>query len=495
MSLQIGAAEVDITPKLGTHLAGDICNFRPADRVLDPLYARVLVAQTPPRDGKSSGRVCLLTLDLCTIGDESGEAIRRRLADEFGFEPDAIVIHLMQNHSAPALGTHLFLRPDSPYVKPDYWWVYQGDPAYFEFLLPRLSDAVRQALQKLEPASGACGGIAEGGLSFNRRFVMRDGWIQSQPVGDNLCRVLCPEGPADPEVGVAGFRNRKGRWVAALLHHTGHPVSLFGTNTVTASWPGAWVREFRGLVDPGCVVMVVNGCCGNVNMHNSIEPDERRDDAAIGCRLTRASGKVLVKLRFEEEIAVGHRARRLNIPFGSVRAQIGEEGMARARALLEREPEARWRPGSRTTLDTEWLFAASILDLDRRLVPGSVYPYLLQTLRIGSLGLVALVGEPFVEGQLEIKKQSPFSRTFVAHMCSGYIGYIPPRSSYEARNLNFRTPDGHPVRRGGQPVPSGAGRAGSHHQRSLAPAGRTQASGSGSTLEKPLKNSSFLSQQ
>lgn len=447
MPLSVGAAELDITPPLGTHLNGDLCRHRPADRVRDRLFARALVVQ-PEGAADASQRLCLLTLDLCTIGDECGQAIRTRLSDEFGFDPNAIVIHLLQNHSAPSLGTHLFFRPDSPCLTPDLWWTYTGDPAYNEYVLPLISEVVRQALARLEPVTMAASGMADSRIAFNRRFILRNGWVQTQPVGEDLVDVLCSDGPADPEVGVACFRNGAGKAVAAVLHHTGHPVSLFGTNTVTASWPGAWVRAFKRLVDPGCVAMVVNGCCGNVNVYNSTGHTGLPEDDAIGALLAETSAKVLARLRFEARPDAGFRARRLDIPFGSVRAQIGEDAMNRAHALLASEPSPRWQPGGHKVLDIEWVFAAAITDLERRLRPGTSYSYLVQAFRIGDLALAGLVGEPFVEGQLAIKRQSPFRRTFVAHMCSGYIGYIPPRAAHDVQNFNFRGPDGQPVRRG-----------------------------------------------
>ena len=53
-----------------------------------------------------------------------------------------------------------------------------------------------------------------------------------------------------------------------------------------------------------------------------------------------------------------------------------------------------------------------------RLVAGS-------SAQIGEIALLALTGEPFVEGQLRIKLGSPAPYTFVAHMSNGYVGYIP----------------------------------------------------------------------
>jgi hypothetical protein len=51
--------------------------------------------------------------------------------------------------------------------------------------------------------------------------------------------------------------------------------------------------------------------------------------------------------------------------------------------------------------------------------------YEVQVFRVGEAFIVGLSGEPFVEGQLAIKTQSPLPHVQVAHMCSHYTGYLP----------------------------------------------------------------------
>lgn len=49
---------------------------------------------------------------------------------------------------------------------------------------------------------------------------------------------------------------------------------------------------------------------------------------------------------------------------------------------------------------------------------------------IGDAAIVGLPGEPFVEGQLAIKTAAAAPYTFVAHMTSHYVGYLPHRNAY-----------------------------------------------------------------
>lgn len=440
----VGAAEVDITPALGTHLSGDACRLRPVEKVLHPLFARAMVAGRA--DSAAEERICLLSLDLCTVGNECGESIRRQIAERFGFRFNAVMLHLMQNHSAPSLGGHELLKSDSPYVSEDIWWVYQADEGYQRFVVPRILEAVEKANAAMAPVTMGCLGRADGRISHNRRFIKRNGWVQTQP--DDLFEVLRAEGPTDPEVGVAAFKDGNGRIIAALLHHTGHPTSYFRTNWVTSSWPGAWCRRFKQLVGEQCVPLMLNGCCGNINVWNSVPFERMPEDETLAEWLMQTTGKILERMSFSTPTALKFKSISLDIPFSDMEKQLGREEVERARCLLESHHQPRWRDDAKTNLDVEWLFAVVITDLLRRIGSHKSYAYEVQTFRIGNLGVVGLIGEPFVESQLEIKMESPAERTFVAHMCNGCILYVPTRQGYRAVNYNHLSPEGKPVRRG-----------------------------------------------
>ena len=58
--IRAGSAQVDITPPLGTHLAGDGAGIRrPARRALDPLHAKAVVIESKGRRmAAEAGRLC-----------------------------------------------------------------------------------------------------------------------------------------------------------------------------------------------------------------------------------------------------------------------------------------------------------------------------------------------------------------------------------------------------------------------------------------------------
>ena len=52
-------------------------------------------------------------------------------------------------------------------------------------------------------------------------------------------------------------------------------------------------------------------------------------------------------------------------------------------------------------------------------------PLLIQTMRIGDLGIAAIPCEVFVEIGLAIKAKSPFQQTFTIGLANGCHGYLP----------------------------------------------------------------------
>ncbi|MGC9320171.1 MAG: hypothetical protein ACP5KN_19215, partial [Armatimonadota bacterium] len=133
--LRAGAAQVDITPEAGTHLAGAVGYYRPARLALDPLHARALVLET------CEARLCILALDVTIITEEWTAFIRDRAQSVFGLEPDAVMVHATQTHSAPPVG-HFMLDPDFPELPEDFEWVRGGDPDYSEWAANRAVDAI-----------------------------------------------------------------------------------------------------------------------------------------------------------------------------------------------------------------------------------------------------------------------------------------------------------------------------------------------------------------
>ena len=422
-----GAATTDITPEMGIQLAGDIGRHRPVEEVRERLHAHALVLE---REGR---RCCLLSLDLLGVTNAWAAAIRQRAHERFGLEPDAVMVHVTQNHSAPTIG-HFFIRDECDLFPPEHPWLRGGDERYNRPAVDGILAAIGEASNRLQPVTAAAGRRMDGRVAFNRRFVLRDGTVRTHPPACDPSILHC-EGPTDPEVGVMTFTDDGGRVVAALLHHTCHPTHGYPTRYVIADWPGAWADGVRAELGGQCVPLVLNGCCGNVSPSDHLHPSQTRDHREMGRKLTASTVAALGQMSPLDASTLDWVSQVIPIPIRTLDpAQVGA-----ARKLIADHPEPMWRDESKTSVEWDWVYAASVLDLHESTQREPTYPYEIQAVRIGDAAVLALMGEPFVEAQLRIKLESPTAHTMVAHMCNGFVGYVPTKRAFAGGGYETRT--------------------------------------------------------
>jgi len=427
--MRAGAAMVDITPTAGIHLSGSgMGDHRPAQSILDPLFAKAVVFES---DGR---RACIVTLDVTIITGDYTARIRSAISEETGMAADAIMVHAVQTHSAPALGCFM-LDPDFPLeTTPETEYLRGTESRYADLAAAKAVQAAAQAAKNLQPVRIGVGRGIVGDLAFNRRGVRRNGGIimpkpagrVNQPLGiTDLCYL---EGPIDPEVGVLCVQTTDMKPLAFLLHYTCHPVNVFGHRetyyAVSSDWPGAWSREMQAAFGATAVPLVLNGCCGNINPWHPFDPDCDPDHRRMGRELAAMSARIVHSMKFSEPHGVGWLIEHVPLPYREIPAKRREE----VDEILRANPHPpRGKTGE---VDPRWFLAASTRSVELCSKREPRFQYEIQALRIGDVAILGLPGEPFVEGQLHIKTHSPVPYTFVAHLTSHYVGYLPTREAY-----------------------------------------------------------------
>ena len=147
----------------------------------------------------------------------------------------------------------------------------------------------------------------------------------------------------------------------------------------------------------------------------------------MGRVLAEGVQRVLETLEYSDNATVDWRLKRLPIPL----RELPAEELARVRGIIEGSPEPEWANDEKTAVTWEWMQAASRYSLALMRRRGPCLDYELQVLRLGDAAIVGLPGEPFVEGQLQVKTESPTYPTYVAHATSHYVGYIPTRDALQ----------------------------------------------------------------
>ena len=411
-----GAAEVDITPKLGTQLAGDIGRHRPARIVEEPIYAGIVVLEVGGR------RCCIISMNVIVMTRTWADPMRRRIAERLGTEPSAVMLHATQNHAAPALG-HFMLSEDCPYIPDEHDYLRGGDNAYMPLVEERLMEGVERAATATRPAWFDSGLTHETRVAFNRRYILRDGTRTAQPSGAKRQRVLQAEGPIDPEVGVGALVDDGGHPIALLLHHTCHPVHGFRFSAVQGSWPGAWRLGLKERYGESCVPLVLNGCCGNIHHTNHLEPEHDQRPETHGKHLTDKTLAVMRSLHPRPIETLDWRSANVAVRF----RDVPREKITQAKQYLAEHPEPEWfEKHGESAVPGDWFFAVNELDAHALIErTGPTTDYEVQAIRLGDVAIVGVPGEPYVECQLRMKAGSPARHTFVGHYSNDYIGYVP----------------------------------------------------------------------
>ena len=406
-AVRAGAAQTEITPPLGTSLAGYFTD-RVSDAVADPLLARALVIE--------HGGECmaLVSCDLVCLTRETTDAAKEQIAARCGLAPERVLICATHTHTGPNPR-----RQGKQIIPVNIEWL--------DALPGMIAAAVEAARADMFDAVLVPGRQSETTFGSNRLGRMKDG---SEVFGKN--NVIGPAGPIDPEVLALAVRDHDGTVRAMVVNYAMHADATGGTQ-ISAGWPGKVARTIAEVYGPQAVTLVLNGCCGDINHHHW----EPKRIASKGQLRTDQMGRAMAGLAINaveigepaESAVVDARLRRPLIPW-----YTRDEAMRAEVERLRAQPE----PSPKDTMIIE--------RFDEWPNDGQKAEVTVQAIRLGDFIFIGLPGEIFVKWGLEIKHWSPAKFTFVAELANDWLGYIPTsdqahRSAYGAKPILSRRLD------------------------------------------------------
>jgi len=217
-----GAAEVVITPPVGTFLEGYGARTSPSVAVHDDLCARAVVLD----DGET--RAALAACDLIGIDRRLTASVRERVAAATDIPGEHVMVCATHTHGGPA-----GLRADV-------------DPELTENTARLIAGAIIAAHGRRRPAVVKAGHGAVDTVSQNRRD---------------------PAGPIDPAMTVVLLDSPAPHEppIASIVNFACHATVLFHTNLeISADYPGYAVRTVKKVLGDA-PVLFLNGACGDVN--------------------------------------------------------------------------------------------------------------------------------------------------------------------------------------------------------------------------------------
>lgn len=403
--LQAGVAVADITPPVGYRMCGYF-NERLSTGVLNPLHAKALVL----RQGDT--RAAMVFCDLIGLSVEVSKQAREQVEREIGIPAGNILLAATHSHTGPlycdALRDHLHEKAVAQHGK---------DPCeevdYPSQLVSRIVDAIKEADARVRPVQAEVASAQQQGLSFNRRFHMKDGTVRFNPgvLNPDILRVA---GPIDPGVGVVLFRDGQTA-MAGLVNFALHLDTLGGTQ-YAADYPYYVEQTLRETLGKDFVLLFGNGTCGDIN-HIDVTTKDRLKTDTIGTTLGRTVAAALPQSKAvaKPRLAV-------------LRTAVEVPAQQFTPAEIEQAKKDMDKIGTAEFPFLDQVRAYKIVDIQSR---GSTIPLEVQVLRISDeVAVVGLPGEVFADIGLAIKKASPFPTTLVIELCQDSVAYVPTRKAF-----------------------------------------------------------------
>ncbi len=405
---RVGRAKTVITPPAGMPMAGSY-RLRLSEGVHDDLHAKAVVME---RDGV---RVALVACDLVAVSDGIVADARKIIERSSGIPAANVMISATHTHSGPFI-------PGRGSFDDEFGRNMPVVAKFREQLPQQIAAAVALAAADLQPARVFAGRGEEGSVAFNRRFLMKDGSIRTNP-GSNNPDIVRPVGPIDPTVAVALFvsDDEKQTPLATYVNYPLH-VAVAGGMQFSADFPGVISELLSRVKGEQMLTLFTAGACGNINhlnVDNSREHPSRQPGAnRIGVILAAEILKTYAELEEVQPNALQISSRVLDLP----KIELSDAEIADARRVAAMAGTDN-DPGTRPLAQ-----AFARLDIIGR--NGQPFQKEVQVISLGdAMAWAALPGEIFVEHGLRLKTMSPFRHTMLVELANGWTSYVPDRKA------------------------------------------------------------------
>lgn len=420
----VGFAERDITPEIGMERPGGYGKI--FHKVLhDACKVRVAVFD----DG--AHRVAIVSVDALLVRRQLVLSARRRIKDQCGIDPGAVLIHATHSHSSGPTGMIYPGEYDhaSEFVQElAYEKSSNANLDYVKHVEDQIVNAVCAAAENQRASACSVGNGRAEGVAFNRRFFMNNGLTQTHPRPGNPA-IIEPAGPVDPEVGVIGAWDDEGNLTGCIVNFVCH---------ATASPPGIsanyiyYVEQvIRGVFGQQVIVVFLAGASGDVTQVENQTKLARRNSFQASRFVGGTVGAEAVKVLLREEPGnlspVMASSKVLNIERRVPRPDRVEASLA----ITKKQPA---EVGA-----TEWAFAKEIVLLDARLQKEPVAEVEVQAIQVGPVVMLTDPAEFFCQFGLDIKAGSPFPLTFPVSLANGCVGYVPTEEAFGPRGGGYET--------------------------------------------------------
>lgn len=407
--MKAGFGKFVINPPVGTSLCGYFNDRRSID-VRDDLYATCVVFD----DGKNIFAV--VSCDLVYVPEEISNKAKEILHKDTGIKKENVLIHATHTHTGPIVD----LSESSVYSKGFY-----VEKSYLEILPFYIASSVKIALNRMEEVKIGVGKNTVDGISFNRRYFMKDGTVITNPL-NQVENIIKPAGPVDKTVVFMKITDRDGNLKGMLVNFALHPDTL-GDNLISSDWPGFLRQELKkkfGDIE----IVFLNGPAGDINHLNPFDYETR--GTSIGRKIAKKiAGKIKEKFPGIKEKEV----KNLEPFYTKVNYNY--------RKITEKEYKQALKTirSKKNPLSLKYMISLGIIDVYREKKKKKNIKVDISGFKMGeSTVFIGLAGEVFAEIGIKIKEITGAENTIIAQNSNYHTGYIPSKRAFQQFEKNLR---------------------------------------------------------
>ena len=409
--LKAGFARLDITPPLGTPLAG-YQRPRFANGVLDPIEVNAVALN----DGDKT--LIMIAADVEGMDVADAKHIKKLILDRLGIPAEYVVLSALHQHTTYIM-KHKVIE--------------NLTPSFAEVVYSRFCDVSQMAIDDMKECelSVAEKETAEP-LAFVRRYILKDGKTVTNPTPKQIPEIVRRCSEADNTVRLLRFKRENAKDIA-LVNFSTHPDVVHGEK-VSADWPG-FARRFVEANDPDVSCLVFVGAEGDSNHLDHI------GGIRNGYDHSRHMGRVIADTVKEMwDNTVPKKCESISATVQTVYNKANTEGeelyeeskaklIARENGTLGYNPEIE-----------EVAFARRVVAIRESMTIYHSLP--ITVVSLGEIVIVGLGGEPFTDYATSIRAVSDDRFAMIFALTNGHQGYLPTAAAfreggYEAKGSKF----------------------------------------------------------